>query len=280
MPVWKCDLVFEAQGRGWQETYYKDWPGTGFASAQTIMTNLANKRIAMCGKPVQIKAYRISDPLVLGNQGQPVYFNPVKAAPTGEADPGASDPATAILSAWRVDAGTAGRLLWLRGVWDGAITDFGQLNSNDYASWHAKFIAWRDYVLEKGFGWMKSQRSGPSVPVTYSISADPVMPVFTFPAGFLEGVSDGAAFRVRFSKFNGSSSPLNRELVVVKTNATTATVAAPIATGAMISPGRAIRYTAPQFQAADAIIVNRTGRRAPGAPLLLTPGRGRNRPRV
>lgn len=279
MPVWKLDLVFQAGGRGWQETYYRTWAGPGFASAVTVATTLAQKRIALSGSPVNIKAYRITDPLQEGVQGQAVYFNPPIITPIGAGEAGASDPSTAIVTSWRVDDGELGRRIWLRGVWDDAVNNFGTLQGGPYASWFNKFQTYVTYALQQGFGWMRRPRAGVRLQVSYDYDLDPTIPKFTFIGNFFDDSQINTYQLVRFSGFNGKRSPLNRELIVYVSSRTACVAAEPIAAGPQTNPGRAIRYGTPVFVAATAITVDRVGRRNPGAPLLATPGRRRARAR-
>jgi hypothetical protein len=280
MPVFKLDLVFEARGRGWEETYYRNFTNPDFGQAFTVANTLAMKRIALSAPPVFIKAYRIEDPTTPGRQGQVYYFNPVMSA-TESAGQGAASPDAAINQSFIYNANNATRQQWLRGIWDAAITQFNQLSSPEFAAWYSLWTVYRTYLLQQGFGWMQSQAARRNVPVSYSLAPNPTIPVFTFPAGtFTDPGEVGTFMRIRFSRFNGSKSDLNRELVVQITSANTATVAAPIAAGAMITPGRAIIYDPSVFRPADNVGVTRVGRRAPGAPLLYTPGRRRNRSRT
>lgn len=282
MPTWKLDLVFEAHGQGWEETYYRNFTGSDFGSAATVASTLATKRIALCGSPVRIKAWRINDPLTPGRQGQANYFQPAYVAThgSGEQGNGAASPSSSINVGFINNAENRSRRISMRGVWDDAITKSGSLEGPQYAAWLAVFNVWRTYVLQQGFGWLKRPRAASDVPVSYSI-VNPVMPLFTFPAGTFTDPGDVGTFKlIRFSKFNGSTSTLNRELVVRVLTTATAEAAAPIAAAAMITPGRAIIYGTPAFIVADNVGVERAGRRAPGRPLLLTPGRSRARRRT
>lgn len=279
MPVFKLDLIFEAGGRGWEETYYRTFPNSDFASAFGVADTLAAKRIVLSAAPVVIKAYRLQDPLTPGRQGSVFYFNPVKAATAGPDQKGAASPDTTINTTWVENATNASRTLGLRGIWDAAITNFNSLNDPSYAAWYAEFVKYAGYLKQQGFGWLKRTATHRNVIVTYSIAVNPLVPVFTFPPGKLAWTGEPYFTTIRLSRFNGSSSELNRELVVKVTSETTAEAAAPIAVGPMITGGRAIIYGTPTFAAADVIGVTRVGRRAPGAPLLFTPGRRRARAR-
>lgn len=279
MPVYKLDLVFEANGRGWEETYYKNFDSPNFGAAATIAGTLASKRIALSGAPVVIKAYRVTDPLTEGVQGEAFYFNPVYAAGGDAGANGASSPSASINVGWIVNAINRKRRIWMRGVWDDAITNFGQLNNAIYATWNAKWVQWRTYVLQQGFGFMTTPRAGVRMRVTYTYAPGASVPTFTFSGDFFDLAQVNTYQRVRFSKFNGSNSPLNRELVVWVLSRTSAEPATAIAAGPMTNAGSALRYAAPVFYAADNIGVERVGRRAPGAPLLLTPGRSKARAR-
>jgi hypothetical protein len=280
MPVYKLDLIFEAFGRGWEETYYKNFAQADFASAFGVAVALAQKRIVLSAPPVRIKAYRIQDPLTVGRQGSVYYFNPEQVAVDPGGDQGAASPDTTINTTWVHNATNASRTLGLRGIWDTAVRNFNQLNTPAYATWNGIFSTYVTYLKANGFGWLSRVRLASNLAVSYSV-VDPIVPVFTFPAGTFTAPADIGKFKLaRFSKFNGSRSELNRELVIEVLTTTTAKVAAPISAGPMITGGRAILYDTPVFLAADVIGVTRVGRRAPGAPLLYTPGRARNRPRT
>lgn len=237
MPVFKLDLVFEAGGRGWTETYYRNFENADFASAFQVATTLATKRIELSARPVVIKAYRLQDPLTPGRQGSVFYFNPVHAAGPGPDDKGAASPDTAINSTWVNNASNASRTLQMRGVWDGAITNFNQLQDPIYATWKQKFDGFATYLRQQGFGWLSRPRAKSNVPVSYSIAVNALVPVFTFPPDTFTPEENNTFKLARFSKFNGSKSELNRELVIKVTGTATAEVAAPIAVGPMILGG-------------------------------------------
>lgn len=278
MPVMKLDLIFECNGRGWRETYYRNWesqlPGAVLKTAQT----LAAKRAALSGKGVQIKAYSITDPLAVGRQGESVPFNPRYEGFELTADTGAVGPSVAVNILWADDITRLHRRQWMRGVWDLAIHKWDQMDDENFGSWMAEFAKYREYVLAKGFGWLNRPRAQEAA-CSYTYNADEVAPTFTFATAFFDAGDVGKFQSVRFSKFNGSNSPLNRELVVRVVDTTHCVAALPIAAGPMTTQGKCIRYGTPTFVAATNIGVGRVGRRAPGAPLLHTPGRSKARAR-
>lgn len=280
MPVFKLDLIFEALGRGWEETYYREFPQADFASAQAIANTLAQKRIVLSAPPVVIKAHRLQDPITAGRQGSVFYYNPIHQAIDPGGDQGAASPDTTINTTWIHSASNASRTLGLRGIWDTAVRNFNKLDTAAYATWFGIFTNFATWLKTNGFGWLQRTRAASNVVVTYSLT-NPVVPLFTFPTGTFGAPPYADPFRLaRFSRFNGSKSELNREMVIRVLSDTTAEAAAPIAVGPMITGGRAILYGAYQFRAADIIGVTRVGRRAPGAPLLYTPGRQRAKPRT
>lgn len=280
MPVLKLDLIYEARGRGWEETYYRNFPTADFASAFAVATTLAQKRILMSAAPVVIKAYRVQDPLTPGRQGSVFYFNPVITPGASGGPTGAAGPSVSINSVWVHNATNASRTLQFRGIWDTAVQQFNQLNSDDFALWNSLFVSYRTYVLQEGFGWLTVNVIAANVPVSYSIDVNPIIPVFTFPAGTFAGPTFPYFTKVRFSRFNKARSVLNGELVVKVNSATQAEAAEPIATEAMVNGGRARIYGTPSFIAANLIGITKVGRRAPGAPKLETPSRSRARPRT
>jgi hypothetical protein len=288
MPAWKVDLVFEAQGHGWEETYYADFGVGDFGAADAQIRKLADARIALSAPPVQIKAYRITDPLTAGRQGQPIYFKPRLDAPVWPREEGATDPATSINVGFIHNATNRTRRIQMRGIPDVVVSHYGDLRSPEWGTWQTKFNKLRNILLGivggqiagTRYGWLMRPRAKELAGVSYSM-ADPILPLFTFPAGTFDPETEVDQYKlVRFSRFNGSNSVLNRELVVLVKTATTAAAATPIAAGPQITPGRAIVYGAAEFIAADNVGVERTGRRAPGRPLLVTPGRGRANKRI
>jgi hypothetical protein len=288
MPAWKVDLVFQAPGHGWQETYYADFQVGDFGAAADAVKKLADLRIALAARPVEIKAYRITDPITPGKQGQPVYFRPRRTAPIWPGELGATDPATSVNIGFIRNEGNLTRRIQMRGVPDVVIDNYGDLKSVEWGTWEKAFNKLRLFLLgiingqQSGtrWGWLNRPRAAQVFGVSYSM-ADPIKPLFTFPAGtFLDPDEINKPKLIRFSKFNGSNSALNRELVCIVKSTTTAETAAPISAGPMITGGQALLYSAPVFVAADNIGVERTGTRRPGRPLLVTAGRSRARPRT
>jgi hypothetical protein len=280
MPVWQVALIHEANGRGWRETYYKNFGVTNFEAAIPEAQTLAGWSIKMKATPVKIKAVSFSDPILEGRQGQTFYFNPpAEATVTNEqAGEGAVSPAAAINITGLHADGNLTRTQPLRGVWDVAITQFNQLSSAGYAAWRDTFLNWRFFLLDKGYGFLHRERAG-SAKATYSYVGTDQFPTFGFPANFFPEEQIDTYQRVRFSRFNKSDSPLNRELVIYVTARNAATSATAISAGPMVNAGRVIRYATPTFKVFSSLNVARVGRRSTGAPLLYTPGRRRNRPR-
>lgn len=283
MPAYKLDLIMQANGKGWRETYYRQFSGD-IGSVNTVAVTLAEKRAALNGNPVVIEAYSVSDPLTPGRQGESFYFNPpIVAAPPlvaiSTAATGAASPSASINIRWLSSVNNATRRTQMRGILDGAITDFNQLESAAYGAWYKAFLTLRTYLLQQQFGWIRTPQLKESV-VSYAFVGAAQVPTFTFSdETFFDVLLKDKFVSLRFSKFNGSRSPLNRELVCQVTSQNTAVAAVPIAAGPMTTVGKAIQYGTPVFVAADNIGVERVGRRATGRPLLRTPGRARAKAR-
>lgn len=281
MPAWKLDLVFECRGRGWEETYYADFGVPSFDDVSQIAQNLAAKRIVLSAPPVVIKAYRVSDPVTGGRQGKAFYYKPEAVAPTNPAWTGAVEPSAAVNIGFAKAATNQTRRIQMRGCPDDIMVEFGQLKGAAYAVWFALFEQWRIFVQgTPRFGWMSRPTVGDAAPVTYSLTPNPVLPIFTTPANFFAEADVEKQRYVRMRGFNGRSSILNREMIVYVIDRNHYTPVAPIAAGPMLSPGLVQRYGAPTFIAADVVNVEKAGRRAPGAPLLQTPGRSKARSRT
>lgn len=287
MGAWKLDLVFEARGRGWEETYYADFGVADFGAMNPIASKLADLRIAMSAPPVEIKAYRVSDPFTSGRQGQVFYFKPRKAAPAWPGELGATDPTTSVNINFIRNANNATRQIWLRGCPDSILDDFGELAGPQYAVWSDKFLAWRQFLLGQAggqgggirYGWATRPTVADKGKVTYIYAPGAVVPTFTLPTDFFPASPNVYQAYVRISGLNGSRSPLNTAMIINVLNRTTAEPVKPIAAGPMTTSGLMQRYGTPAFVTADNIGVSKAGRRAPGRPLLYTPGRRRGRAR-
>jgi len=288
MPAWKLDLIFEARGRGWRETYAADFGTADFQGMQPFALKLGQARIAMAASPVQIKAYAVEDPLTSGRQGQTINFKPRLSAPAWPGDDGATDPSTAVNIGFINAITNKTRRIQLRGCPDGIVNDFGELTGPLYGAWEGKFLAWRQIMLgisqqgvSANYGWFsRVPLNVPAGKVTYTYAAGAVVPTYSFAANFFADDDVEKPRFVRIRRFNGGNSPLNGGQVVFVIDRQTAQPMTPIAAGPMTTPGLCQRYaTLPSLVVASNIGVEKAGRRAPGAPLGYTPGRRRKRAR-
>jgi hypothetical protein len=288
MPQWKMDLIFEARGRGWRETYYANFAADNFQGMLPFAQKLATARIAMSAAPVEIKAYSVSDPITSGKQGQTFYFRPRYKAPQWPDNDGATDPSTSVNVEFIRAANNATRQIQLRGCPDGIFDDFGELTGPLFGAWDQKYQAWRAVLLGQGaqpnanYGWFsRLPLNVPAGKVTYAYVPGAWVPTLTFPTDFFAEADLGQNRYVRIRGVNGGTSKLNGEQVLFITSRTTAETAKPLALGPMTTSGLAQRYAIlPTFGLADNIGVKKAGRRAPGAPLLYTPGRRKGRART
>lgn len=296
MPAWKLDLIFEARGRGWRETYYSNFAVANFQGIYDYAIKLATARIAMAAAPVQIKAYSVSDPITKGKQGQTKKFVPRLSAPAWAGNDGATDPSTAINIDFIRAADNSTRRIQLRGCPDGVVNDFGELTGPLFGAWDLKYQAWRNILLGNGgqgvnttYGWFsRLPLDVPAGKVTYAYTPGAFVPTLTFTAPPVGGIAQdffaeidlGKNRYLRIRGVNGGRSPLNGEQILFVTGRNTAEPAKPLALGPMTTSGLAQRYaTLPTYAATDNIGVGGAGRRAPGAPLGYTPGRRKARPR-
>lgn len=282
MPAWKLDLIFECRGRGWEETYYADFGVPSFDDMTTIAQALADKRIVLAAPPVVIKAYRVSDPLSVGRQGKAFYYKPAATAPTNSLWlEGAIEPSAAVNIGFSKNVTNQTRRIQMRGCPDPIMTNFGQLGGPAYAAWQTLWEAWRLFMLgTPRFGWLTRSPVADPAPVSYSLVPNPVLPIFTTVADFFPLADVNKVRMVRLRGFNNSSSAANGEMIVRVLTRDTFTPMKALAVGPMLTPGIVQRYGDPTFITADNCIIEKGGRRAPGAPLLETPGRSRGRPRT
>lgn len=290
MAVWKLDLHFQALKQGWTETYYADFGAATFDQMDPTASKLATLRVALSANPVVLLSYSLSDPLTEGQQGETFDYRPPAAAPV--VAEGAGDPATSVNILFRSSVEKRSRKIFMRGIPDNVITDFGQIGSVAFGVWQNKFFALRDYLLGlvggqlagTNYGWLARKRvAGPTgtSPVSYAYPVGEQTPVFTASkADFFAAGDLGEKRYVRVSGLNASKSVLNGDLVVRVLTRTTFTPLKPVAAFPQTSPGVVVRYQeTPTFVPATSIVVKRAGTRRPGAPFLQQAGRSKARPR-
>lgn len=287
MAIWQIDLNFLARGRSWSESYFADFNLPSFAAITPTAVKLADLRIAMCAPPVEIVSYSVSTPVEAGQRGQTKNIVPIRTA-TGWGEQAAGDPATSVNASFQNFATQKSRRLYMRGVPDSVVTDFGQLKSTAYGTWKGLFDAWASYLLalpNSGstgpvYGWLSREPVGAPAKCEYVIPVGGYLPVFTATPALFAGIDEESLRYVRVSGLNGRNSTLNREFVVRILSESTCQVVQPIAAFPMISPGQIRLYAEePVFVPANLIEVSKTGTRRPGSPLLNTPGRAKDRPR-
>lgn len=290
MAVWKLDLHFQALKQGWTETYYADFGVATFDQVAPVATKLATLRVALSANPVVLLSYSLSDPLTEGQQGETFDYRPPAPAPV--VAEGAGDPATSVNVLFRSSVEKRSRKIFMRGVPDNVITDFGQIGSVAFGVWEGKFNQLRDFLLglvngQAGgtvFGWLARKRitgpTGNSV-VGYEYPPDTQLPLFSADkTDFFPADQVNTKQYVRVSGLNGGSSVLNGDLVVRVLTRTTFQLLKPKAAFLQTAPGVVQRYqTVPEFVGATSIVVKRAGTRRPGAPFLQQRGRARARAR-
>ena len=290
MAAWKLDLHFQALKQGWTETYYADFGVATFDQVATVATKLATLRVALSANPVVLLSYSLSDPLTEGQQGETFDYKPPAAAPV--VANGAGDPATSVNILFRNSTEKRTRRIFMRGVPDDVVNEFGQIGSVAFGVWEGKFNLLRDYLLgivngQAGgivFGWLARKRvtgpTGNSV-VGYEYPPDTQIPLFTADTSDFFAADDvGKKRYVRVSGLNGGQSVLNGDQVIRVITRTSFQLLKPKAAFTQTAPGVVQRYqTVPEFIPATSIVVKRAGTRRPGAPFLQQPGRSKARPR-
>jgi len=270
MSVLKVDLVFRARGYGWQESYYRNFSSAQITAAVVVADTLSIKGAAMLGSDAGIVAYRITDPLTPGSQGQAFYVQ--GSGYFGNATEGCTDPNTSINVGFLAESINKSKRMFLRGVWDSFIVEFGVFDAVNAGPWLTTYVAWKSYLLQQSFGWLAGTPRVKASITNYT-QVNPLIPVFTLSYNMFTTGEVNTFKVVRIAKLNGKS-VLNRQLVVYVTAQNTCQAAAPISAAPFSTVGTMTTYDY-AFTAASNILLQRAGRRAPGRPLLVSVGRAR-----
>lgn len=125
MAEFKLTLIFNAERRGWTESFYMDY--SSYATADVAAQALLEKRIPLLGIGAKVEAYRLSDIAVAGDAL--LYTPPVNNVINNQTQLVRDVPEVAALA--RIQAtDNYRRQLWLRGIPD------------DWASWNQTVGVW------------------------------------------------------------------------------------------------------------------------------------------
>lgn len=275
----KTTWIFGGGQRGWTESLYSQ-P----SSDQTIVTasnyalQVAQARAPMLGAECYVKAFRcqvVEDAAGLKvtrqgdlTQGLTLYGTPAQ---------GAAEEDVCLLTDFIGAGNLFHKPLYLGGVWDSIVTNFGAYNPSP--AWITLFGSWKAKVLSLGYGWVSRTSSAPYAVSNYT-QEDTGFVTLTFGGTPFAGASN-TPVTVRISGLPsvGGMSTLNGDLIVRPTGVSTAVTVTRIAVMPFVGPGVMHTFTY-QFRMAGDIGAEKIVTRERGAPLLESRGRRRVRSRT
>lgn len=269
----KCVFIFRAaEGYGWTEVHY--WQSASDnPNLLTRITNMRNvvgpARAQLLGAGCDLVGLRASYPRAgeIASLGEVVFID-------GPDDQPSADQSSSIAVSFIDSTSTKKKICHLRGFWDNvAANQLYQPDSPLAPGWGDRFIAWKQTLIEGGYGWLtvSAGNSSRGAVTNYAAGLDERI-TFTVALDGGPALVAGQIGTFRFSKLNNSKSTLNRDIICTVVNPTTLLTLAPIAAFPFTAQGRfKLRSTTFVGYANTATI--RLGERRMGAPLDRYPGR-------
>lgn len=264
MPELKVSFIFQISEYGCTESYWKNFSSANIDAARDIAVPLAQKRAAMLASDCRIKAIRISNAEDVGRIGQTYYVD----------FPGVSgkfiNAAADALNIGYHDADNQhSNRIQMRGMWD----EWMQGNQNPVGdpTFVTLFNNFSSYLIQQSFGWRGISATTQAIVTGYTQAVSGIV-TYTLGSDLFTGFNVGTRVEVRTSKINVKS-PLNRVQVVEVLAPGACKTTKPIGCSPFLAAGVMSKYSYTLRVIANAK-VERVGVRKPGAPLLVSPGRG------
>lgn len=278
----KVTFVFEANQRGWTESYIYNSSGDDHTPIEGPATRLADARIGICGQGARIKAIRISkegvgpDALLRYTDIKPPVVN-IPGPDGGAVSFGPrAQPNVALLCRCSDVTESKRKFIFLRGIPDGVEVNGGVFTADKiYTQFFQRFIK---QLTEAPWGWSGvSTKVGPVDLTSYTSTVTGIV-TFTFAANLFAAPLFDKRVTVRLKGVNGKSAA-NGPHVVKVLDATQCRTVKPLGLVAYQFGGQG-SYTTNDFQKIDLVAAQKIVTRKAGAPLLESRGRARVRARA
>jgi hypothetical protein len=262
------------QGYGFTEVHYKqsdsDNPNL-LTQLNNFRTNIALKRAQLLGEDVAMVGYRVSYP----RQGSTASYGLREFVPGVEGKKGAAAQISLAVN-FNDSTYTKSKIVHLRGFWD--VIEYDESyhpESSEAAGWEDNLIAWKQALIDGGYGWpSKAPATSSKGDVTNYTSDASGHVTFTLANPSVPLPAVGTVIQVRFSRINDSESILNRQLMVRVAGPLTLVTIKQIGAGPFESAGR-YNYRATGFVGYANTGSISLGDRSMGRPLNRTPGRSK-----
>lgn len=278
---------FHPRGYGWTENWYKESTQPSLKRFNQLTANdFAQLRAGMLSATVTLETISCSfDPQPRGDSFLQ-YVNMTGQLPVNvdiPAQAGGGDTAwNGVLFQFRSTADQFRKAVFTRGQPDDVITQTGQLfRGPSWPAYQAAASAFIDGVIQGAWGWIRNIPSAKKKILDYA--PDVVKPEFivvtcaanTFPAPD-PVVATFAKVRINYPNVRAE---INGAWTVQVLSTSTCRIITPMAVFAPPSEDGTIVVYTPTFTPADNGDIQKATRRAPGRPLLRTPGRRGRRAR-
>lgn len=286
--IYKVTFGFIGNGQGWSETHAMRNNSEVAQVALASAVQVAEKRVTFLGREFSINVTRVSaysdDAGTTRARGVAVsdigWTNPVQTAVQ------AAEPAVVALKMTGITNAQLTALFknntnrtFCGAPADAAVDNAGMVDPGK-AGLGAAFGQWRALLLNNNFGWLVSAR----------VSDTEILSITQLGNGKVEIVTTavpnpapvvGGIYKARIRNVNGGVSPMNGEVIVRYTAASTFVTQEVIGL-ALAQTGGAIRVYSPiqPFAAyADVLMAGRTAKHKRGRPFGASPGRAAKRVR-
>jgi len=270
MPDIKGTVFFRQLNEAWTESFVFESAGPGLDAPLAKVRAYAGARIVLCGKETEIYALRVSDEASRGDSliGRLILKNNT----VDESE----DPETCLSVFWKDLTRRRKKTVFMRGLQSRWFIAGGVFDVNQ-AVFRQNFQFYSDTIKQLGLGWLGRINTVAS-PITNAQADVNLVWTITTVGPIFELADVGTQQLVGVAGFNGKS-PVNGNWVALVTGQSTFKISQPIGAGPWRAGGKA-RLIKRELIAVDVAEANRIGTRKAGSPLLVTPGRRRNRPKV
>lgn len=263
MPLIQFTMVFEQEGKGWTESLIKDGASADLTSYYAGGLALAQKRILVSGTQTRCTMLRFSQVGVFRD----VYAVGQNLSGTTSKD--SDTPSTTLTYNCHNTPFTKNKFIFVRGVWDESITVGGSFTPS--AGYLAIINSWIAELIAGNWGWIGTLSFAEAnvagvvqeADGTFSVSLDGnlfTLPVPTFANVRISGAQ--GAFQI-----NGPQIVRTQGQDAFRSKFRTAIFPWTV--------GGKVRYNTKGFIQIATVGFRKVGRRGPGRPLYLTPGRQR-----
>lgn len=284
--IYRITFGFAGQGTGWGETHAMLNANNNPRDLAPTLMDIAQKRAQMLGREFYINAIRIARYSTDGGTRQRgVYLVKQTFRNSTQSNAAAAEPAVV---AYLVRGSAEPSILqpqfdanqnqtFLGGPLDICVDNAGNVDTGK-GGLLAAFNAWRSAMLGTTVGWLASQTIA-DAPIQDIIQNANGTVKLTVLAPDVAGLVVGQKYRARIRQVNAGQSPLNGEVIVKLSTATTLDTIEVIGLGLAQQGGsiRVYKQVQPFVDYGDLVLSDVTAKHKRGRPFGSSPGRAKKR---